>query len=49
MERVRNGEMTLTRQRALADSATLVTIDKQGRVTIDEKLRTYAHLEPSRR
>jgi transcriptional regulator MraZ len=47
MERVRNGEMTLTRQRALAHSATLVSLDKQGRVTIDDKLRTYARLEPS--
>jgi MraZ protein len=47
MERVRNGEMTLTRQRALAYSAALVTLDKQGRVTIDDKLRTYARLEPS--
>ena len=35
-----------TRQRALAHSATLVTLDKQGRVTVDEKLRTYARLEP---
>ena len=47
MEQVRNGEITPTRQRALADSATLVTLDKQGRVTIDEKLRGYAGLEPS--
>ena len=39
-------EMTLTRQRALAHSATLVTLDKQGRVTLDEKLRSYARLEP---
>jgi transcriptional regulator MraZ len=47
MERVRNGEMTLARQRALAYSATLVNLDKQGRVTIDDKLRTYARLDPS--
>ena len=46
MQRVRDGEMTLNRQRALAHSATLVTLDKQGRVTIDEKLRTFALLEP---
>jgi MraZ protein len=49
MERVRNGEMTLTRQRALAHSAALVTLDKQGRVTIDDKLRTFARLEPGSR
>ena len=47
MEQVRRNEMTRTRQRALAHSATLVTLDKQGRVTIDDKLRSYAHLEPS--
>ncbi|MET0144305.1 MAG: cell division/cell wall cluster transcriptional repressor MraZ [Ilumatobacteraceae bacterium] len=47
MDQVRRGEMTLTRQRALAHSATLVTLDKQGRVTVDEKLRTYARLETS--
>ena len=47
MERVRNGEMSLTRQRALAHNASLVTLDKQGRVTIDEKLRSYARLAPS--
>ena len=46
MDQVRRNEMTLTRQRALAHSATLVTLDKQGRVTIDDKLRTYARLEP---
>ena len=47
MHQVRRNEITLTRQRALAHSATLVTLDKQGRVTIDEKLRTYARLQPS--
>jgi len=46
---VRRGEMTLNRQRALAHSATLVTLDKQGRVTIDEKLRDYARLTPGSR
>jgi MraZ protein len=46
IDQVRRGEMTLARQRALAGSATLVTLDKQGRVTIDDKLRTYARLAP---
>jgi MraZ protein len=46
MDQVRRKEMTLTRQRALAHSATLVALDKQGRITIDDKLRTYARLEP---
>jgi len=49
MEQVRTGEMTRARQRALAHSASLVTLDKQGRVTIDEKLRTYARLAPGSR
>ena len=49
IEQVRTGEMTKARQRALAHSASLVTLDKQGRVTIDEKLRTYARLEPGSR
>ena len=45
MERVRNHEMTLNRQRALAHSASLATLDKQGRITIEDKLRSYARLE----
>ena len=32
--------------RALAASAQLVTLDKQGRVTVDEQLRIYAGLTP---
>lgn len=46
LEKVDRGEMNLNRQRALAQSATLVALDKQGRVTIDEKLRDYAELAP---
>src|SRR4051794_39926199 len=44
IRQVRAKEITLNRQRALAHSATLVTLDRQGRVTLDDKLRTYAHL-----
>ena len=47
MRQVRAKEITLNRQRAFAHSATLVTLDKQGRVTLDERLRSYAHLTPS--
>ena len=47
MRQVRAKEITLSRQRAFAHSATLVALDKQGRVTIDERLRAYAHLTPS--
>jgi MraZ protein len=34
--------VSLQYQRVIAASATPVTIDKQGRVNIDEKLRTFA-------
>ncbi len=44
MSRVERGEVSLQRQRAVSSSATLVTVDKQGRVGIDEKLRAYAGL-----
>lgn len=44
MEKVRRGEMDRTQQRALAASAIEVTIDAQGRINIDEKLRAYAGL-----
>jgi MraZ protein len=42
--RVERGEANRQRQRAVASSATLVTVDKQGRVTVDDRLRTYAGL-----
>jgi MraZ protein len=47
MRQVRAKEISLSRQRAFAHSATLLTLDKQGRITIDERLRAYAHLTPS--
>jgi MraZ protein len=47
MRQVRAKEVSLSRQRAFAHSATQVTLDKQGRVTLDERLRSYAHLTPS--
>ena len=43
-ERVRTGEISRQYQRAVAASATPVTIDKQGRVNVEEKLRTFAGL-----
>jgi MraZ protein len=42
--KVERGELTLNRQRALASSAVLAAVDKQGRINIEEKLRTYADL-----
>lgn len=42
--RVRSGEVPRNQARALASSATLATLDKQGRINLDEALRTYAGL-----
>jgi MraZ protein len=44
MSRVERGELTMQRQRAVSSSASLVTVDKQGRVSIDDRLRDYAGL-----
>jgi DNA-binding transcriptional regulator/RsmH inhibitor MraZ len=42
LEKVRSGEMSLNERRALAANTIEVTIDAQGRINIDEKLRSYA-------
>lgn len=44
MDKVRNGEMSLNQQRAQASNTFEVTIDAQGRINIEEKLREYAGL-----
>lgn len=44
--RVRNGEVSRNQLRALASSAILASLDKQGRVIVDEQLRAYADLHP---
>jgi MraZ protein len=44
MAKVDRGEASRQRRRAVASSATLVTVDKQGRVTVDDRLRQYAGL-----
>jgi len=49
MEKVDRGEVSLQRQRAVSASATLVTVDKQGRVPIGEDLRSYAGLRTEQR
>lgn len=49
LEAVKRGEATLTRQRALAHSATMVSVDRQGRITVDEKLREFARIPLSSR
>ena len=42
LEKVRTGEMDRNQQRALAANTLEVTIDAQGRMNLDEKLREYA-------
>ena len=42
--REKSGEVSRNALRALAASASLVTLDKQGRVGIEEQLRSYADL-----
>ena len=44
--RAEAGEISRNEVRALAYSATLVVLDKQGRINVDEQLRTYAELAP---
>jgi len=44
--KAKRGEVTRNRQRAFASSASQATIDKQGRVTLDARLREHAGLAP---
>jgi MraZ protein len=44
IEAVKRGDETITRQRAFAHSATVATVDKQGRITVEEKLREFARI-----
>jgi MraZ protein len=44
IDQEKRGELTRTRRRAVAANVSLVAIDKQGRVTLDEKLRAHAGL-----
>ena len=41
---VKRGASTMLRQRALAHSATPVSVDRQGRITVDERLREFAQI-----
>lgn len=45
VERVKRGEISRNRLRAFASSASQATIDKQGRITLDAKLREHAGIE----
>lgn len=42
--KVRSGEMDRNQQRALASNTFEVSVDAQGRINVDEKLREYAGL-----
>jgi MraZ protein len=44
--KAKRGEVSRNRLRAFASSATQATIDKQGRVTLDARLRDHAGLAP---
>jgi transcriptional regulator MraZ len=44
---VKRGVATMARQRGLAHSATPVAVDRQGRITVDERLRAFARIPPS--
>ena len=44
--KAKSGEVTRNRLRAFASSASEATIDKQGRVTLDARLRNHAGLAP---
>jgi MraZ protein len=46
IEQVKRGEASRDRKRAFASSAVHATIDKQGRVTIDARLREHATIDP---
>jgi MraZ protein len=45
LDGVKRGEVSETRLMAVAASAVLTSIDRQGRVLVDEKLRQYAGLQ----
>lgn len=47
VERAKRGEISRNRLRAFSSSASEATIDKQGRVTLDARLRQHAGIEPS--
>jgi MraZ protein len=46
LDKVKRGEISRNRLRAFASSATQATIDKQGRITLEARLREHAGIEP---
>ncbi len=45
IDAVKAGEISRRRQRAFASSVVAVNIDKQGRITLDQRLRDHAGLD----
>lgn len=46
LQQVKDGRVPESTGRAFGSNTIVATIDKQGRITIDEKLRRYAGLRP---
>jgi MraZ protein len=46
IESEKRGEISLARRRAIATNSITVSIDKQGRFTLDERFRSHAGLTP---
>ena len=46
IELEKRGELTRSRRRAIATTSSQVSVDKQGRITLEDKLRQHAGLVP---
>lgn len=46
IEREKRGELTMAQRRRRAQNSAQVTIDKQGRITLEERFRQHARLAP---
>jgi MraZ protein len=46
-ERVKRGEAPMSRLRAMTHSATPASVDRQGRIKVDERLREFAQMSLS--
>lgn len=46
IDRQKQGEISRLRRRRMATNSTMASIDKQGRITLDERFRAHAGLAP---
>jgi MraZ protein len=46
LDGVKSGAISRSKQRAFSSSAVIATLDKQGRIVIDQRLRAHAGIEP---